>query len=143
MAPSSTPPSLIEVVSLQLPDRNCDSLPNASDDVYTESLSKDCAKVADSEQIAALAKQLRHRVQAEAELAAAVTEIEATLLDLKRERLLAQLGGSTAGGNSSGAASDAAYATTGSESALPALALAHGGMQPSSTADHSDVRIGE
>lgn len=79
-------------------------------------------------------------MQAEAELAAAATEIEATLLELKRERLLAQLGGSTAGGDDSALGSGGACAVMGNEHALPAPA--HRGTQPS-TGGHSDIRIGE
>ena len=79
--------------------------------------------------------------QAEAELAAAVTEIEATLLELKRERLLAQLGGSTVGGGNSTAASDDTYPIA--ESDVAHAAPVHSGMQPSSTGGHSDIRIGE
>jgi hypothetical protein len=79
--------------------------------------------------------------QAEAELAAAVTEIEATLLELKRERLLAQLGGSTASGDDSAVASHDTYAGTESADALPAPT--HSGVQPSSSGGHSDIRIGE
>jgi hypothetical protein len=82
----------------------------------------------------------RYHMQAEAELAAAAAEIEATLLELKRERLLAQLGGSIAGDDNAAAPGDA-YAVTGSATALPAPG--HSGMQPSSAGTHSDIHIGE
>ena len=78
--------------------------------------------------------------QAEAELAAAVTEIEVTLLELKRERLLTQLGTSGSNDTSSPGSGDVRTDTqTGSTPAVPA----HSGPQPGNTSGHSDIRIGQ
>lgn len=64
--------------------------------------------------------------QAEAELAAATADIEATLLELKRERLLAEVAD---GGDGDGAE--------------PGAAAAADGAPASTFGAHSDVRIGD
>jgi hypothetical protein len=85
-----------------------------------------------------------HRAQAEAELAAATAEIEATLLELKRERLLAQLAGGTGGcGDSAPGLGDALVAEDRAAVPLDAEAAAPGELLHSARNSPSDVRIGE